>query len=130
MENLFIQGSSGAYFVPTVDFNAETGVCDLIGESYLEDTAEFYQPVIEWIEKFIDEIGEKIVFNIKLSYFNTSTARSIMEILNILASYQEQNGVVLVYWYYDPTQDTDTVEEVEDFAAETGLEIQLISTKN
>ncbi len=127
MENLFIQGSKGAFFVPTVNFDASTGNCELSGESYLEDTAEFYQPIIEWIENYISEIADKINFNIKLTYFNTSSARSIMEILSALASFEEQKpGMVEVKWFYDPKLDSDVVEEVEDFGAETGLDIQLV----
>jgi len=30
MENLYIQGSKGVYFVPTVNFNAETGYVNFL----------------------------------------------------------------------------------------------------
>ena len=47
MQNLEIKGSHGDYEVPTVIFNAETGVCELQGESYLEKTAEFYDRLLK-----------------------------------------------------------------------------------
>ena len=40
MENILIEGKHGVNFIPTVDFNADTGICELAGESYLEDTIE------------------------------------------------------------------------------------------
>ena len=49
MENLYIQGSKGVYFVPTVNFNAETGICELSGESYLEETYSRYTKSIKKI---------------------------------------------------------------------------------
>ena len=53
MENLKIKGSHGVFFIPTVVFDARTGVCEISGESYLEDAAEFYNPLIDWIDKYI-----------------------------------------------------------------------------
>ncbi len=47
MENLYIQGELGSYYIPSVDFNAETGVCTLSGKSYLEDTTQFYLSLLE-----------------------------------------------------------------------------------
>lgn len=128
MENLFIPGSKGVYFVPEVNFNYETGICELSGESYLEDTAKFYAPVIAWICEFTISSNKKIIFNIKLTYFNTSTSRAIMEIMNLLAEYYEyDNEMVDVFWYYDPMQDTDIKEDVEDYLSEMGVKIQMVA---
>jgi hypothetical protein len=38
MENLIITGNSNLYLIPQVYFNAATGHCELVGESYLEET--------------------------------------------------------------------------------------------
>ena len=35
MENIHISGSHDGYFVPTVDFNYQNGVCEISGESFL-----------------------------------------------------------------------------------------------
>ncbi len=68
MENIYIEGSHTNFFVPKVDFNAETGVCTLSGESFLEDTIEFYDPLIQWLEEYTSEVKKPLTFEIKLTY--------------------------------------------------------------
>ena len=41
LEDIVIEGSHKNFFTPSVNFNAKTGICELSGESFLEDTAEF-----------------------------------------------------------------------------------------
>jgi hypothetical protein len=125
MENIHIEGSHDVFFVPTVDFNAETGVCEISGESYLEETIEFYTPLLEWLENYIAEIDKPITLNIKLTYFNTSSSRCILDILNILKDYEEAGGKVTVNWFYD-VEDSDMVEEVEDYMIDSELQINMI----
>ena len=49
MEDLEIKGESGVFYIPTVHLNASTGECEISGESYLEDTDEFYNTIIKCI---------------------------------------------------------------------------------
>jgi len=125
MENLIVEGSHGVYFVPYVNFNAETGECELAGESYLEDTVLFYNPLLQWLENYINKTREAIKFNIKLTYFNTSSSRCLLDILNMLKDYEDEGGEVAVNWYYDE-EDIDMQEEIEDYEIDTGLHIHLI----
>ncbi len=127
MENLYIEGSKGVYFIPTVNFNADTGVCELSGESYLEETIKFYNPLIDWLKRYFEEVGKKLTFNFKLTYFNTSSSKCIVDILKLLKSYKDKGYEVEVNWYYDDSIDDieEELEEVEDFILETGLEINL-----
>ncbi len=124
MENKIIKGSRGVYFIPTVNFNAETGVCELAGESFLEDTIEFYGPLLNWLRDYI-KTQKPIKFNFKLTYFNTSSSRSILDMLNILKRYEMSGGEVVVNWHYDE-RDIDMEEEIEDYMIESELEINMI----
>jgi len=125
MENIYIEGSHTNFFIPTIDFNAESGVCVLSGESFLEDTIEFYDPLVQWLEEYTSEIKKSIIFEIKLTYFNTSTSRSILDLLNILKEYEDDGGEVTVNWHYDE-DDIDMEEDIEDYMLDTGLEINMI----
>jgi hypothetical protein len=124
MENKVIKGSRGVYFIPTVNFDAEIGVCELAGESFLEDTVEFYGPLIQWIKDFL-KLNKPITFNFKLTYFNTSSSRSILDILNLLKNFERQGGQVAVNWHFDE-RDIDMEEEIEDYMIESELEINMI----
>lgn len=125
MKDLIIEGSHKDFFIPSVNFNASTGICEISGESFLEDTVEFYKPILKWLEEYIESGNKPIAFIIKLSYFNTSTSRSLLDILNVLKSYEEQGGEVVINWHYDPS-DVDMEEDIEDYMIDTGLEINLI----
>jgi len=126
MENINIKGSHDIFFVPSVDFNAETGICAIAGESYLEETVNFYAPLLEWLEDYILLVEKPLTFNFKLTYFNTSSSRSILDILNILKDYEDNGGKVVVNWYYEK-DDSDMEEEVEDFMIESELKINLMA---
>lgn len=126
MENLYIEGSHDVFFVPTVDFNAQSGRCEISGESYLEDTVKFYTPLLEWLDQFIETENKPIHFNIKLTYFNTSSSRCILDILNKLKDYEDNDGEVNVTWYYN-SEDVDMEEEIEDYAIDTDLDIKMIT---
>ncbi len=128
MKNIYIKGSHEAYFIPTVSFNSDTGVCELLGESYLEETIKFYTPLFAWIKEYTADIKNKIHFNFKLTYFNTSSSKCIVDIFNMLKKFKDAGGSVAVYWYYDDKDEDveEELEEVEDFIAETGLEITLV----
>ena len=125
MENLQIKGSHDVYFVPSVNFDASKGRCEFSGESYLEETVDFYAPLLEWLDDYISGVDKPLYFDFKLTYFNTSSSRSILDILNILKEYEESGGKVVVNWFYDE-DDTDMEEEVEDFMIESELEISMI----
>ena len=125
MENLEIEGSHKNFFIPTVNFNAKTGICQISGESFLEDTVEFYKPLIDWIEEYINNVRGPIALIIKLTYFNTSTSRSILDILNLLRDYEESGGEIVVNWHYDEN-DIDMEEDIDDYIIDTGLEINKI----
>jgi hypothetical protein len=124
MENLHIKGSKGIYFIPTVDFDVATGECSLFGESFLEDTDKFYNPLNEWVRKFIREVKKPIAFHIGLTYYNTSSSRAILTFLKILRDYKLKGGKVDVTWQL--SGDNEMLEEIEDFKIESELDIKLV----
>ena len=124
LDNLEIKGEKGTYFVPHVKFDAETGVCILEGESYLEDTWDFYKRLVDWLRSYA-ESGRSIKFNFKLTYFNTSSSKGILEVLEFLKEYEDMGGVLELMWYY-PKDDEDILEEAEDFIEDTQLKMELI----
>jgi len=123
MENFQIESST---YIPRVDFNAETGVLEIEGESYHEYTLEFFQPIFEWLEEFLEEPEKEVTFNFKMTYFNTSSSRRFLEILNMLEEYQdEQEGEVVVNWYYEEN-DIDMLESGEEYQEDVELNFNLI----
>lgn len=124
MENIILTSSPNTPYFPEVNFDIDKGVCEISGESYMEETYKFYLPLITWIKDYIKLIKKPMEFNVKLIYLNTSSTKCVLDILEILKDYEDDSGQVKVNWYYDKS-DPDMVDEVEDFEAESGIKIEL-----
>lgn len=125
MENLVIEGSTGEYFIPSVNFDAINGKCVISGESYLEDSVAFYEPLLKWLDQYMNEVQGAIEFEFKLTYFNTSSSKRILDIFRVLKEYEKNDYEIKVNWYYED-DDTDILEEIEDFMIISKLHINVI----
>ena len=124
MENITLTSSPETPYFPEVNFDIESGKCEISGESYMEETYKFYLPLITWIKQHIETKNQEIELIIKLIYLNTSSTKCILDMLEVLKDYQDKGGDVKVIWYYD-IDDPDMVDEVEDFEVESGMKIEL-----
>ena len=127
MRNIEINGYSllDNEHVPGVNFNAETGICEIYGDSFPEHSVEFYQPLLEWLKEYIRSVKKPITFNFKLKYYNTSSSKRIFEILCILSEYEKKGGKVVVNWYFDE-DDAERLIEVEDLMTASQQQINII----
>jgi hypothetical protein len=124
MNNFYITGEE---YIPEVNLNAETGTLSISGESYHEYTLEFFEPVFEWLKQYTTEEGKKIELNFKMTYFNTSSSRRFLEIMNLLHNYQTtKNGKVTINWYYQ-SEDVDMLESGQEYKDDIKLPFNLIS---
>lgn len=111
MELLEIEGTN---ITPSIKFDAENGVLDLKGRSIPENSLEFYQPIYNWLDSYIDSPKDKTVVNVHLDYFNTSSSKCILDILKRVDKLDQNGKDVLVKWYYDEN-DEDMMESGEDY---------------
>lgn len=126
MENLIILKKPNEKYFPSIFFDAETGHCEIAGESFMEEPFKFYAPLIDWITKYINSDKKSITFVLKLNYFNTRSSKMLLEIFKLLKEFSNNGAKVEINWYYDPSDD-DMKMELDDFKAETGLAINKIS---
>lgn len=125
MKDLYIEGTKGVFFTPTVRLDATTGKCEILGESYIEDAPQFYEPILNWIDTYVKEIQGSLIWDFRLVYFNTSSSKTILNLLQTIKNYEKQGGSVEVNWYY-PDDNDDLLAEGEDFVEDSGLKINLI----
>ena len=124
MESITLTSSPTTPYFPEVKFDADKGLCEISGESYMEETYKFYLPLINWLKEYTNEVKKPIEMNVKLIYLNTSSTKCVLDMLEILKDFEDAGGKVKVSWYYDKS-DPDMVDEVEDFEAESGMKIEL-----
>jgi hypothetical protein len=127
MEDIHIQANRNVYIQPQVDFSLSDGKCLIKGESFLEETAKFYTPLVEWVRNY-PKYGSKIDFTFSLTYFNTSTSKWILLLLTELKKLENNGLEVNATWYYHE-DDLDMRDDIADYMADTGLNIELVPFK-
>jgi len=120
---------------PTIRFIPEKNDFSITGMSAPEDVRALYYPVIEWIDKFNDELqsGNYKIFNetnpltlkIDLNYFNSASAKFLLDILLELKKIRESGTPVIVEWYYEE-DDIDMKEAGEDISELVEMELKYI----
>jgi hypothetical protein len=100
---------------PEVDFDFARHRLKLKGESYPEDVAGFYAPVFSALDDYLAGLsGGACRFEFELIYFNSSSARAIMSLLEKLEDAAARGASVSIHWYYD--EEDDTMQELgEEF---------------
>jgi len=109
---------------PKVDFQAGTGILEIEGRSIPENSTEFYKPVFDWLDQYIDASSSNTSFNFKLEYFNTSSSKCILDILRKLEKLHKTGKSVVVNWYYEE-DDEDMMEAGENYQRIVSVPIEL-----
>lgn len=113
MERIFIEATERS---PFVDFDFAGGRLRMQGESYPEDAASFFGPILEGLQRRLTATRDEVlVFDLEMLYFNSSSAKALMNMFQMLESAAESGQKIQVNWRYHP--DDDTMEEFgEDFS--------------
>jgi len=99
MKNLHIPATQTS---PEISFDCEKHILEIKGESFPEDTAEFYSPVFSWIEEYLEFIKDyKVIINIELIYFNSSSSKVFMDLFDILEVAADKGKQIIINWIYD-----------------------------
>lgn len=123
MENLFIEGTKTK---PKINFDLDTGILEIAGESYPENALEFFKPIYEWLSVFFSEYKNPVIFNFKLTYFNTSSSKAILDLLDLIEQNFKKGLKIEVNWYFEE-DDEDIEESGEEFADGLTVPYKLVS---
>ena len=96
---------------PTVIFNATTGQFRIAGRSILENSIRFYEPIIKWIDNYLHNPAENTEFHMELEYFNTSTSKYLLQIMQQLETLFDKGVNVTIVWYYSD-------EDMQEFGSD------------
>lgn len=111
MNTLSIQGSQST---PAISGDWAQGVLRMQGDSYPENSFEFFGEIIAWIERFLAETDIPLTLELRLVYMNTSSVKAMMDIFDLLEDAHSQGRTVAVRWYYDPLNER-VVELADEF---------------
>lgn len=133
MDNLIIPATD---FTPKVTFIAETGHLELSGISRPEDVAGFYEEPLEWLAGFEESVlksdryeVQELRFSFKMSYFNSTSSKYIIQMLRHVRNLIDQGTDVKIDWYYEEG-DEKMLEDGEDLAEAVELEFNYFETED
>lgn len=124
MEPLIIaEGQS----TPKVHFDKKNNKFEITGNSLPEDVLGFYAPVFSWVEQYATQPNKKTEINIKLSYFNSSSSKAILDILGLFEEIRTtKNLEVDVLWHYLDL-DEDMLSTGKEFESMLNIPFQFIT---
>jgi hypothetical protein len=110
LTNLFIEQTPKT---PQVDLNQYNGELILYGRSIPENAAKVYEPVLDWVSKYVLNARPTTNFRLNLEYFNTSSSIWLVKIMKILIQIKDPDYVLIIHLYI-PLEDFDDMEESGD----------------
>ena len=109
---------------PAIEFDSVSGVLTISGKSIAEDSQEFYRPLLEALTEYKKQPRLQTTVNLKLVYFNTSSSKSILDVLRLIESLKD-NSEVIINWFYEK-EDEDMLEVGEDYCEIVNLPFHMV----
>ncbi|WP_459177053.1 DUF1987 domain-containing protein [Ewingella americana] len=123
MNNISIPATS---CTPEVEFDFDGCTLSLTGESYPENAAAFYRPLVTAVEGFVaahaQRSGAVLALHVSLSYFNSSSTKMLFSLFGALNGADTAGIATTLHWYYDPEDDIS-----EEFGQELSLDFPSIT---
>lgn len=109
---------------PKVYLDSVSGSLSFSGTSTIENSEEYYAPILDWLADYVESKPEKVEVNFKLDYFNTSSSKYILEIFRTLEKLAP-NGRIVVRWHF-LVDDEDMKEAGEDYQLMVKIPFELV----
>ncbi len=115
MEKIYIPAGKRT---PELNFDFEQGLFQFIGESYPENIREFYDHPINQFQKWLDgPVDQDLQVHFKLFYFNSSSAKVVMEFFDSVEESAVNGRKCLIKWFH--AKDDDNIKELgEEFGSD------------
>lgn len=114
MKKLIIEPTSNS---PKVVLDPDQGRFEFSGESRPENVRDFYSPILDWLDAFGSELSNRKrpekktlrEFKFNFEYFNSTSAKYILDIFKTLSELHAAQEEILVKWHYEE-DDVDMLE--------------------
>ncbi|TVR38638.1 MAG: DUF1987 domain-containing protein [Cryomorphaceae bacterium] len=100
---------------PAIHFDGVGGKLELKGKSVPEDSFKFFQPMHDWLDQYIENPAKETELNVALEYFNTSSAKVLLEVFKKMNRLHQSGKTQLtINWVYEEDDD-DMLEAGQDY---------------
>lgn len=127
MKNIVIsKARDGNEVFPQIELNAETGICTISGNSYMQNPRIFFKPVLEWFREYTLSLKGDLFIIYNLENLNTGTSRVLFEIIKILKKYKNKGASIKIQWNYSDKQEMH-VDDIIDITSNFGIDVEVVS---
>ena len=126
MERIFIEPTR---VTPLINFDPQEGLLEIKGRSSPENTIQFYQPLMDVLDDFLDESENGITANIAFEYFNTSSSKCLFDLFKKLGKLENDDRDLNINWFYEE-DDEDMMEAGEDYSDLLDLEFNFLEIED
>lgn len=104
MDNFYIAATPTS---PEVDFRFTENFLAIKGESYPENAAAFYAPVVQQLREYLASSDATLITaDIALAYFNSSSTKMLFSLFDALDEAAQTGVTVQMNWYHDEEDET------------------------
>ena len=122
-EKIEIKGNQDT---PAVIFDKEANFFQISGRSFPADADSFFQPLIIWLDDYKKSVPPELLeFNVKMEYFNTASAKMLLDIFFKMEDIFEEGYEVKIIWH-SLEEDEDMLEAGEEFNEIVELEFEFV----
>jgi hypothetical protein len=87
----------------------------------------FYTPLYKWLEEYAEQPNNKTEVHFNFSYFNSASAKVIIEILAIFEKIAKKGFAVEVFWHY-AEMDEDMLSTGKEYESLLSIPFTFISS--
>ncbi len=110
---------------PYVSFDANKGLIEIKGRVIPENCDLLFQPLLDWLDQYKANPHEQTTVNFGLDYFNTSSAKYILDIFKKIEQLYKDGNKVIVTWTCE-NGDIDMIEAGEDYQLMVQVPMRII----
>jgi hypothetical protein len=101
------------------------GFIKIKGRSIHENIIDFFKPVEEWVIEYIKVPADITCLDINLEYFNSASAKLLIQLFQKISYVRLKNKKFIVNWYYEEG-DEDILERGEYFSSVLNIPFNFI----
>lgn len=92
---------------------------------------QYYEPFAAFLKEYWQGVKEReLTFNMKLTYFNTSGSKHLLNFFKLLENYRNtKNAKITINWYY-LEEDIDMIDVVEEYEDMVDLDFKILPVEN
>ncbi|MCS7188971.1 MAG: DUF1987 domain-containing protein [Bacteroidia bacterium] len=116
------------FTTPEIIFDPNNRRFYIGGNSYPENSLKFYAPVLQWLDSFVHKHKpdkELLTLEVRLEYFNTSTAKVLLDLFRYFEALYEKGQPTQIKWMF-LQEDTEMEDAGLDYQAAVKVPFELV----